>query len=118
MFPALLLPVATYTLLAAVGVPMSTPILSAVTVDDALVLVGLILMAADLWRSATPTPATARRIILNLLLLMACILELATIRSCETPAFVIMTAEVAITTVLGGFLAMQLKGGNVWFSNK
>ena len=115
--PITLYIVAAYNLAAAVGLPMEESLLWSATPEEVLLLGLLLALFTDLWRSAAPTPTSAERVAAMLVLLLVCIVEFTMVRFCTTVLFFIVTAAIAVETVLGGYLLMTLKGKNFWISS-
>jgi hypothetical protein len=121
MFPLLLIPVAAYNALAALGAPIATPILSskiALSLEDLLVMVTLILLTVEVWRSAAPTPAAARNHVASLLVLLACISETGVVPWCRTGTFLIIVTAVACDLTVGTYISFVTKGRNVLVSGR
>lgn len=123
MFPLLAIPLAIYNLLAIFGVPMTVPFLwisptIALSCADIIVVATLVLLSVEIWRSAAPTPQTAKNHVAGLMLLLLCVLELVVAPWCKSGLFVELTFAAAVDLVIGTYVSFALKGGNVWVSNR
>ena len=122
MRPLLLISFSITNMLALVGVPLATPILPmskvSISVEEAVVILTLILLGIEIWWATAPTPRTAAHHVANLLLLFATIFELTVLPSARTGLFLVLIVAVGVDLVVGAFITLQLKGKSIWISNK
>jgi len=120
--PLLAVLVALYNVLAAFGLSLTSPILPVgkvtLSVEELMVLLALMLLGIEVWRATAPTPRTAIHHVLNLLLLLAMICELAFLPTARTGLFVVLIVAVAVDLIVGTYISFITKGRNIWVSNR
>ena len=103
---------------AAVGLPITEPLVSVLSFQDIVTTSALILVGVELWRSAAPTLRTAKRQLGNLALFVLVVLELVLAPWSHHGIFVVMAVATLITLVDSCYVAFVTKGTNVLVSDR
>ena len=116
--PFLTLPVAIYSLVAPFGVDMNSPLIGGMSVEELLVAMTSILLAAEIWRSTAASPATALHVVASFILLLLVVGEWFAPWN-RTSTFVLLTILTGVNLVVSGYVAFVVKGqNNVWIARR
>ena len=116
--PLLLYPFVVLNLWAAIGLPITNPIIGVLSFQDVVTISALVLVGAELWGSAAPTLRTAKRQLGNLALFVVAVLELALAPWAQRGVFVVVAVATLITLVDSCYVAFVTKGTNVMVSGR
>lgn len=118
MLPLVAIPIILYSMLAPFGIRLTTPIVWVMSFGDLLVATALIMVAIEVWRSTIASPRTAKRLVIDLAVLIICIIEWFAPWA-PSGTFVLLTTTAFVNVVLSAYVAFVVKGqNNVWVSNR
>jgi len=116
--PALTVPLIIFSALAWWGINLTQPVIWVASSEDVLVVVAWVSVAIEIARSTEATPRTARRLIVDLLLLLLCLGEWC-VPWARSGTFLLLTTASFVNLVAPTYVAFVVKGqNNVWITNR
>lgn len=117
MFPLIAIPILVYSVLAPFGVSMTAPVIWVLSLEDLLVGSALAFLSIEIWRSASPTRRTAKRLVADLSVLLICIVEWSLPWPTASGTFAVLTVAAFVNLTASTYVAFVMKGqNNVWVS--
>jgi len=117
MFPLIAIPILVYSVLGPFGINMTTRFIWVLSLEDLLVGSALVFLSIEIWRSASPTRQTAKRLVADLAVLLMCIVEWSLPWPTASGTFAVLTIAAFVNLTASTYVAFVLKGqNNVWVS--
>lgn len=116
--PLLLYPFAVLNLWAAIGLPITEPLIGMLSFQDIVTTSAFLLVGAELFRTAVPSLRTAERQLGNLALFVVAVLEIVLAPWAAHGVFVVVAAAILVALTAGTYVMFTTKGTNVTVSGR